>query len=105
MVVPLAAAAIALLGLIAVVSGVVLVSAYRRDIATAASEEVISTNVDSTVQQILNNGDLSSEDKAAALKEYLNTVGSSSGTGEEDLKKYALLGFVGLGALMILGRK
>jgi hypothetical protein len=105
MVVPLAAAAIALLGIIAVTSGVVLVSAYQRDIATAQADEVISTNTDSTVDNILNNDDLSAEDKANALKEYFDySSESGSGSNEGDIMKYAIFGFLGLAAVSILGK-
>lgn len=113
MVVPLVAGALVLLGLIAVISGVVLVSAYQRDIETGKSEEVISTNTDSTVDNILSNNDLSGADKIAALKQYFDsTTGNASGgngsggsgTSDQDLKKYAVLGFLGLAAISVLGK-
>jgi len=103
MVVPLVAGALALLGIIAVVSGVVLVSAYQRDVATAQADEVISTNTDSTVNNILSNDDLSAEDKADALKEYFDNSSESGSYSEGDLMKYAVFGFLGLAAVSILG--
>jgi hypothetical protein len=105
MVAPIVAGALVLLGLIAVTSGVVLVSAYKRDIATAEVEEAISANADSTVNTILNNDDLSDEDKATALKEYFDVlVGSGGGSSDQDLMKYAVFGFLGLAAVSILGK-
>ena len=96
MVAPIVAGALVLLGLIAVTSGVVLVSAYKRDIATAEVEEAIAVNTDSTVNNILGNDDLSPDDKATALKEYFDIWNESEGRGsnEGDLMKYAVFGFL-----------
>lgn len=99
------AGAMALIRLIAWLSSVVLVSSYVRDIVTKQSEEGIQTSQDATVENILNNQDLTDAQKEALIKDYIagNSTGSSG--SDQDLKKYALLGFAGLAALTILGRR
>ena len=100
-----AAGAMALIRLIAWLSSVVLVSSYVRDIATKTAEEGIQTSQDETVERILNNEDLTNSQKETLIKEYIEgNSGSSSGYNEEDLKKYAIFGFLGLAALSIFGR-
>jgi hypothetical protein len=102
----IAAGAMALIRLIAWLSSVVMVSSYVRDIATQNSEENIQVSQDATVEEILNNDDLSDSQKENLVKKYIegNSSGSEgSGYSDEDLKKYAVLGFLALGALSVLG--
>ena len=102
----IAAGAMALIRLIAWLSSVVFVSAYVRDIATKNKEEDIQTSQDSTVEQMLNNSDLTAEQKQQLIIDYMKnnstTTGSSSETSIDKYLPYIILGFFGMA---LLGRR
>ena len=92
-------AAMALLRLIAWLSSAVLVTSYVRDIVTKEPGESAEVSRDATVEAIIDNPDLTPEQKERTILEYLNL----SGPGEmEDLKKYIPLAAVGFVFLSIL---
>ena len=99
------AGGMALIRLIAWLSSAVLLSSYVRDIVTKQHESNIQTSQDSTIDNILNNDTLTDAQKEKLITDYVASNSGSSGSGDEDLKKYALLGFAGLAALTILGRR
>jgi len=97
MVLPIAA--MALIRLIAWLSSVVLVSSYVRDIVTKEPGETAEVSRDETIESILNNPDLTNEQKEHTILEYLNITEPGA---VEDLKKYiplAVIGFVFLSVL------
>ena len=102
----IAAGAMALIRLIAWLSSVVFVSSYVRDIATKNKEEDIQTSQDSTVEQMLNNSDLTAEQKQQLIIDYMKnnstTTGSSSETSIDKYLPYIILGFFGMA---LLGRR
>ena len=61
-----------LLRLIAWISGIVFVGSYIRDIVTGLIDEDIQESQDETIEQILNNPDISDEDKIRLILEYLD---------------------------------
>lgn len=100
----IAAGAMALIRLIAWLSSVVFVSSYVRDIATKNKEEDIQTSQDSTVNEILNNADLTAEQKKQLVIDYMNTnsTGTSSTPSIDKYLPYIIIGFIGVA---LLGRR
>lgn len=101
----IAAGAMALIRLIAWLSSVVFVSSYVRDIATKNKEEDIQTSQDSTVDQILNNADLTAEQKQQLVIDYMknnNSTGTSSTASIDKYIPYIIIGFIGVA---LLGRR
>lgn len=100
--------AIALIRLIAWLSSVVLVSSYVRDIATKNKEEDIQTSQDSTIDRILNNSDLTADQKQQVILDYMKnnttttTTKTSSETSIDKYLPYIILGFFGMA---LLGRR
>lgn len=102
----IAAGAMALIRLIAWLSSVVFVSSYVRDIATKNKEEDIQTSQDSTVEQMLNNSDLTAEQKQKLIIDYMkNNTTTKSPSSEPSIDKflpYFIIGFIGVA---LLGRR
>lgn len=99
----IAAGAMALIRLIAWLSSVVFVSSYVRDIATKNKEEDIQTSQDSTVDQILNNADLTAEQKQQLVIDYMKNNSTASSTASIDqYLPYIIIGFIGVA---LLGRR
>lgn len=101
----IAAGAMALIRLIAWLSSVVFVSSYVRDIATKNKEQDIQTSQDSTVEQMLNNSDLTAEQKQQLIIDYMknnSTTASSSDASIDKYLPYIIIGFIGVA---LLGRR
>ncbi len=73
-------AAMTLIRLISWISGIVFVGGYVRDMVTKNTEADIQKSQDNTVEEILNNKSLSSEQKYEALQEYLGLKKKDPGT-------------------------
>lgn len=61
-----------LIRLIALISGIVFVSSYVRDITTGVIDEDIQESQDETIGEILDNPNISDDDKTKLILEYLN---------------------------------
>lgn len=92
-------AAMAILRLIAWLSSAILITSYVRDIVTKEPGETAEVSRDQTVEAILDDPNLTPEQKESTILKYLNI--SEPGDMEE-LKKYipmAIIGFVLFGIL------
>lgn len=90
-------AVIGLIRLIAWICGISYVSGCIRDALTKETGEDIQLSRDDTIEEILDNDDLTNEQKETLITEYLGVSSSSSG-----LEKYipaVILGFVALSFL------
>lgn len=96
-------AAMAIIRLIAWLSSAVLISSYVRDIITKEPGQEVEISQDDTIETILNNSDLTPEQKEKTVLEYLNL--NTSDSGIEDLKKYIPMAIVGYVFVKIIGGK
>jgi hypothetical protein len=83
-----------LLRLIAWLSSITLVSGYVRDIVTKIPGEDIPLSRDQTIDEILDDGSLTDEQKTRILTEYLNAEGVGSSTGLEKYIPMAIVGYI-----------
>jgi len=95
-------AAMGILRLIAWLSSAVLVSSYVRDIVTKEPGEAAEVSRDDTIEAILDNPDLTNDQKERAVLEYLKI---SEPSGFEDIKKYLPLAAIGFVFLEIVRGK
>ncbi|MBP2029753.1 hypothetical protein J2755_000673 [Methanohalophilus levihalophilus] len=97
------AGAMALVRLIAWLSSAVLITSYVRDILTKEPGEDVEISRDDVVEKILDNPDLTEEQKEKALLEYLKISGSGGG-GLEEYAKYIPVAVAGFVAISIFRR-
>lgn len=91
-------AVIGLIRLIAWICGISYVSGCIRDALTKETGEDIQLSRDDTIEEILDNDDLTNDQKETLITEYLG-VSSSSTSGLEKYIPAAILGFIALSLL------